>query len=105
VASTGARGRADRPPARYCCGATQSTSRTSGSDTPGSSGAIVSWPGSISYWSRTASITSRDHRAAGGIRAVEVLRYVEQQDQLDHLVEIVEQVMQGGGGQADPDPR
>jgi hypothetical protein len=35
-----------------------------------------------------------------GLRAVEVMRYVEQQNQLDRLAGIVELVVNGGGGQA-----
>jgi hypothetical protein len=43
--------------------------------------------------------------APPALRAVEVMRYAEQQGQLDWLAGIVEQVMHGGGGQAGPGPR
>lgn len=42
--------------------------------------------------------------AAQGLRAVEVMRYIEQQDQLDQLARIVQQVVTSGG-QAGPGPR
>jgi hypothetical protein len=38
------------------------------------------------------------------LRVVELIRYVEQQDQLDQLAQIVRQVVTGGW-QATPDPR
>ena len=42
--------------------------------------------------------------AAQAMRAVDVMRYIEQQNQLDQLARIVHQVV-GGSGAADPRPR
>ena len=42
--------------------------------------------------------------AAQGLRAVDLMRYVEQQNQLDQLAQIVQHVVTGGR-QAVPDPR
>jgi hypothetical protein len=42
--------------------------------------------------------------AAQALRAVELMRYVAQQNQLDQLAGIVQQVVTGGG-QAGPGPR
>ena len=42
--------------------------------------------------------------AAQALRAVELIRYVEQQHQLDRLAQIIQQVV-SGGWQAVPDPR
>ena len=43
--------------------------------------------------------------AAQALRAVELMRYVEQQNQLEQLARIVEQVIVGGSNQASQDPR
>jgi 3',5'-cyclic AMP phosphodiesterase CpdA len=43
--------------------------------------------------------------AAQALRAVELMRYIEQQNQFEQLARIVHQVIAGGSGQADRDPR
>jgi len=43
--------------------------------------------------------------AARALRAVELMRYIEQQNQLDQLARIVQQVIAGGSEQAGRDPR